>query len=120
LQSLFRDNKSIWLLISVAIVLVLEILALSGYQLPDTIAPFGFGAFILAVGYRVLWNGVRALAKLKFSSITLLLVIVVIGPFYLGQYEEAAVVIVLFVFDERLEDRPASPPSTNKFLLQAN
>jgi Cd2+/Zn2+-exporting ATPase len=42
--------------------------------------------------------------KLDFSSISLLMLIAVIGAFYLGQYTEAAVVIVLYVLGERLEE----------------
>ena len=65
-------------------------------------APF-FRHFILGIGYNVLWNGVKAIIKLKFS-INLLMTIAVIGAFYLGEYPEAAVVIVFYVLGERLED----------------
>jgi len=67
-------------------------------------APFIFVIFILGIGYSVLWNGVKAMFKLQFSSINLLMTIAVIGAFYLGEYPEAAVVIVLYVLGERLED----------------
>lgn len=75
-----------------------------GIEIPMPYAPFVFAAFILGIGYGVMWNGVKALFKLKFSSINLLMVIAVIGAFYLGEYPEAAVVIVLYVLGERLED----------------
>ncbi|NNE98010.1 MAG: cation-translocating P-type ATPase, partial [Pyrinomonadaceae bacterium] len=51
-----------------------------------------------------LWSGIKALAKLNFKSIYLLMTVAVIGAFYLGEYEEAAVVIVLFALGERLEE----------------
>ena len=66
-------------------------------------APF-FAAIILAVGWRTVWKGLKALAVLNFKSINLLLVIAMAGAFYLGEYPEAAVVIVLFALGERLEE----------------
>jgi Cd2+/Zn2+-exporting ATPase len=58
----------------------------------------------------------RALVKLNFRSINLLLLIAMAGAFYLGQYEEAAVVIVLFTLGERLEQFGIQ---TSKSALQA-
>ena len=78
-------------------------------------APF-FAAIILTVGWRTILNGLKALAKLNFKSINLLMVIAVAGAFYLGQYEEAAVVIVLFALGERLEQFGIQ---TSKSALQA-
>ncbi len=100
----FTDNKFIFLLLSVFIVIALEILALIGLHIPMPYEPYIFSVFILAIGSNVLWNGVRAIAKLKFSSINLLMTIAVFCAFYLGEYPEAAVVIVLYVLGERLED----------------
>lgn len=102
--SLWQDAKFRWLLLSVALVGVFEVLSLAGWHLPAAVgAPF-FAAIILAVGWRTILNGLKALAKHNFKSINLLMVIAVVGAFYLGQYEEAAVVIVLFTLGERLED----------------
>ncbi len=67
-------------------------------------APIVFGGFVLGIGYGVLWKGLKALATLRFSSINLLMLIAVAGAFYLKEYPEAAVVIVLYVLGERLED----------------
>ncbi|MBX3278814.1 MAG: cation-translocating P-type ATPase [Acidobacteria bacterium] len=101
--SLWRDAKFRWLLSSVALVGVFEFLSLAGWHLPPAVgAPF-FAAIILAVGRRTILNGLKALTKLNFRSINLLMVIAVAGAFYLGQYEEAAIVIVLFALGERLE-----------------
>ncbi|MEO5906627.1 MAG: cation-translocating P-type ATPase, partial [Saprospiraceae bacterium] len=100
----FRDRKFVFLLISVVVVIALEILSILDIHIPMPYAPFVFGAFILAVGYKILWEGIQALFKLKFSSITLLMTIAVVAAFYLGEYPEAAVVIVLYVLSERLED----------------
>jgi len=99
-----NDNKFLILLSAIVIVVALEILSIIGIHLPMPYAPFIFVIFILGIGYSVLWNGVKAMFKLQFSSINLLMTIAVIGAFYLGEYPEAAVVIVLYVLGERLED----------------
>ncbi|MBS1580828.1 MAG: cation-translocating P-type ATPase [Bacteroidetes bacterium] len=101
---MLRDRKFLFLLTAVLIVVTMEVLSLLGYHLPMPWAPIVFGAFILAVGWQVLWKGLQALVKLRFSSINLLMVIAVIGAFYLGEYPEAAVVITLYALGEKLED----------------
>lgn len=102
-SSLWNDKKFLWLISSVALVAIFEISSLLGFRLPRNVAfPF-FAIIILAIGWRTLWNGLKALARLNFKSINLLMTIAVIGAFYLGEYEEAAVVIVLFALGERLE-----------------
>ncbi|NNE98719.1 MAG: cation-translocating P-type ATPase [Pyrinomonadaceae bacterium] len=115
-EGLRYDRKFRWLVFSVAIVGFFEILALAGWHLPPPIAfPF-FAAIILAIGWKVIKNGLVALLKLNFKSINLLMLIAVVGAFYLGQYEEAAVVIVLFALGERLERYGIE---TSKSALQA-
>ena len=99
-----KDSKFRFLLVSVIIVLILEVLSLSGIRIPMPFAPFVFAAFIIAVGHEVLWHGLKALTKLKFSSISLLMLIACVGAFYLQEYSEAAVVILLYVLGEKLED----------------
>ena len=99
-----KDKKFLILLSTIAIVVTLEILSILGINIPMPYAPLVFAAFILSIGKNVLWNGVKAIFKLQFSSINLLMTIAVIGAFYLCEYPEAAVVIVLYVLGERLED----------------
>lgn len=100
----FHDRKFILLLSSVVIVVLLEILSLLGIRFQRTLEFIIFLAFIIGIGYPVIRSGIKALLKLNFSSISLLMLIAVIGAFYLGQYVEAAVVIVLYVLGERLEE----------------
>lgn len=100
----FHDRKFLFLLFAIVIVIALEVLSILGIHIPMPYAPFVFTAFILGIGYPVVWSGLKALVKLNFSSISLLMLIAVIGAFYLGEYPEAAVVIVLYVLGERLED----------------
>ncbi|MFM9944448.1 MAG: heavy metal translocating P-type ATPase [Bacteroidia bacterium] len=99
-----NDKKFLFLLAAITIVIALEVLSLIGIHIPMPYEPFVFTIFIFGIGYSVLWNGVKAIFKLKLSSINLLMTIAVIGAFYLGEYPEAAVVIVLYVLGERLED----------------
>jgi Cd2+/Zn2+-exporting ATPase len=99
-----KDKKFIFLLAAILIVVTLEVLSITGIHIPMPYAPFIFAAFILGIGYGVLWEGLKALVKLQFSSINLLMTIAVVGAFYLGEYPEAAVVVVLYVLGERLED----------------
>jgi Cd2+/Zn2+-exporting ATPase len=104
MQLPFKDRKFIFLLVAILLVVSLELLSIFGIDVPMPFAPFVFAAFILGIGYMVIWNGLKALIKLNFGSINLLMIIAVVGAFYLGEYPEAAVVIVLYVLGERLED----------------
>ena len=101
--SLLSDAKFRWLIFSVVVVAVFEFLSLVGWHLPPAIDAPLFAIIILVIGHRTLLNGLRALIKLNFRSINLLLLIATAGAFYLGEYEEAAVVIVLFTLGGRLE-----------------
>lgn len=104
MKGVFKDKKFISLIVAIAVVVSLEVLSLLGIHIPMPYAPFVFCAFILGIGYQVIWKGLKALATLRFSSINLLMLIAVIGAFYLREFPEAAVVIVLYVLGERLED----------------
>ncbi|MFN0189239.1 MAG: heavy metal translocating P-type ATPase [Bacteroidia bacterium] len=99
-----KDKKFLFLLFAIAIVVTLEILSIVGIDIPMPYAPFIYATFILIIGYNVLWNGVKAIFKLQFSNINLLMLIAVIGAFYLNEFPEAAVLVVLYVLGERLED----------------
>ena len=62
-----KDKKFLFLLSAIAIVIALEVLSIIGINIPMPYAPFVFAAFILGIGYKVLWNGIKALFKLQFS-----------------------------------------------------
>jgi Cd2+/Zn2+-exporting ATPase len=100
----FHDKKFLFLLFAIAIVIALEVLSIIGIHIPMPYAPFIFATFILGIGYNVIWNGVKAIFKVQFSNINLLMLIAVIGAFYLKEFPEAAVLVVLYVLGERLED----------------
>ena len=123
--SLWQDSKFRWMLASVALVGVFEFLSLAnidvfaylvGERYSRPVAAVFFAAIILAIGWRTLWSGLQALSKVNFKSINLLMTIAVVGAFYLGEYPEAAVVVVLFTLGETLEKFGIA---TSKSALQA-
>lgn len=110
------DVRFRWLVASIAIVGFFEVLSLSGRHLPAVVDGVFFAAVIIAIGHRTLLTGLTALVRFDFRSIDLLLLIAAVGAFYLGEYEEAAVVVVLFNLAERLEELGVA---TSKSALQA-
>ncbi|HQZ98423.1 MAG TPA: hypothetical protein PLP21_19055, partial [Pyrinomonadaceae bacterium] len=128
--SVLADRKFQWLVFSVALVAVFEFFSLADfdvfrYLLTPVPAwqPYSrwgaavlFAVIILAIGWQTLLSGLTALAKLNFKSINLLMTIAIVGAFYLGEYEEAAVVVVLFTLGETLEKFGIA---TSKSALQA-
>ena len=123
--SVWYDRKFRWMLFSVALVAVFEFLSLAnidvfryivGERYSRLAATFFFAALILLIGWRTLRSGIKALSKLNFRSINLLMTIAIVGAFYLGEYEEAAVVVVLFTLGETLEKFGIA---TSKSALQA-
>ena len=76
-----KDKKFLFLLFAITIVISLEVLSIIGIHIPMPYAPFVFAIFIIGIGYNVLWNGVKAIFKLQFSSINLLMTIAGIGAF---------------------------------------
>ncbi|HET9136504.1 MAG TPA: cation-translocating P-type ATPase [Candidatus Kapabacteria bacterium] len=104
LLTLWTDKKFRLLTLGILLVAVFEVLSLSGYQLPNGIGIPLFSIVIVIIGRETLLSGLKALLRFDFKSISLLVVIAVIGAFYIGEYVEAAIVIVLFTLGEYLED----------------
>ncbi len=103
-SNLIKDRKFRWLIFSLLIVAIFEILSLSGWSLPTVIAFPVFLIVTIAIGYKTIVNGLKALSQLNFKSISLLIVIAMFGAFYIGKYIEATIVIVLFNLAEKLEE----------------
>ena len=101
---IWTDKKFLWLLFSSIFVVILELLSLIGITLPDAVALPFYLFVIFIIGYHTLYEGLKALVSLNFKSINLLMLIAICGALYLGKYEEAAVVIVLYTLAEKLED----------------
>ena len=101
---LLSDQKFRWLLAALAVVVPLELLSLFSIHLPFWIEAPIFLAILYAFGRTILASGIQSLAKLNFSNINLLMVIAIIGAAYLQQFEEAAIIVVLFSMGETLEE----------------
>ncbi|KAF3362946.1 putative cadmium-transporting ATPase [Chlamydiales bacterium STE3] len=97
-------SKLKWLVFSTLIVMGLEVLSFWKISLPPAFGALFYGTLICVIGWETLQKGFQALLHLNFKSINLLMLIAVAGAFYLGDYEEAAVVIVLFSLAEHLEE----------------
>lgn len=101
---MFRDTKFLWLVSLSFLATLLELCSFLGWHIPFPFRVPFFSLLILIIGHETLKNGLKALFKLNFKSINTLMLIAVTGAFYLGQYEEAAVVICLYTLAEKLED----------------
>lgn len=101
---MWKESQLIWLGIGALFIAVFEFLSIAGIRLPDYIAlPFFLG-FTLIFGFQTLWHGLQALIHFNFKSINALMLIAVSGAFYLKEYPEGAIVIILFTLAEKLED----------------
>lgn len=101
---MWKESKLKWLIVGSIFIGIFEFLSLAGIRMPDQIALPFFLVFTLAFGYQALWHGFQALVSLNFKSINALMLIAVAGAFYLKEYPEGAIVIILFTLAERLED----------------
>ena len=101
---MWKESKLIWLAFGAIFIAIFEFLSLGGIRLPENIALPFFLTFTLLFGYQTLWHGLLALVHLDFRSINALMLIAVSGAFYLKEYPEAAIVIILFTLAERLEE----------------
>lgn len=103
-DSLWSNKKFVFLLISIAVIIPMEILSLLSVKIPLFIElPISF-ILLVIFGKDVFVSGIKSLFKLKFSSINLLMTIAVFGALYLRQFEEAVVIVVLFALAETLEE----------------
>ncbi|MDA8239201.1 MAG: cation-translocating P-type ATPase [Nitrospiraceae bacterium] len=104
MNELFRDRKVRWLLAALLAIVPLEILSLFSIHLPLWIELPLLIAVIVVFGRKVFIGGIRSLMKLNFADIDLLMTIAVLGALYLRQFEEAAIIVVLFALGETLEE----------------
>ena len=103
-KDLLQNRNFRWLLAALAIVAPLEVLSLFGLHLPLWAQIPLLTALALVFGRGLLLSGVRSLFRLDFSNMNLLMTIAIVGAMYLGHWEEAGVIIVLFALGETLED----------------
>lgn len=104
MKLLLSDRKFVHLLWGFATIVPFEFLSLSGRHLPYLVEVGAFLIIALLFGREILAKGIRSLFRLDFSNINLLMTVAIGGAFYLGQLEEAAIIIILFSLGEALED----------------
>ncbi|CUI16053.1 putative cadmium-transporting ATPase [Candidatus Protochlamydia naegleriophila] len=101
---MWKESKLKWLITGSIFIGIFEFLSLAGIHLPKPLALPFFLTFTLLFGYKTIWHGLQALLALNFKSINFLMLIAIAGAFYLGEYPEGTIVIILFTLAEELED----------------
>ena len=104
MKELFKNVKFRWLL--VALIVIIPFLVLSYFSIHASLwieLPI-FLIIIIIFGIKVFISAFKSLIKFKFSNINLLMTIAVIGAFYLRQFEEATIIIILFALGDNLEE----------------
>ena len=66
IMNLSQDTKFRWLIFSLVLVAIFEILSLSGWDLPHVIAIPLFLSIILFIGHHTLLEGFQAIFQLNF------------------------------------------------------
>ena len=102
--SLLKNRKVAALAASLVAVVPLEILSLFEIHLPRIIEWPLFILLITVFGRSVFISGLKSLRNFNFANINLLVTIATIGALYLGQFEEATIIIILFALGNTLED----------------
>jgi len=103
-RDLLQNRNFRWLLAALAIVAPLELLSLFALHMPLWVQIPLVTALAFFFGRGLLLSGARSLLRLDFSNMNLLMTIAIGGAIYLGHWEEAGVIIVLFALGETLED----------------
>jgi Cd2+/Zn2+-exporting ATPase len=104
LKELLKEPKFIRLAITLLFVVPFEFLSLFSIHLPWFVEYPLFGSIIYFFGKDVIIGGIQSLVRLKFSNINLLMTVATLGAAYLGELEEAVIIIVLFAVSEALEE----------------
>jgi Zn2+/Cd2+-exporting ATPase len=104
MRELFKNVKFRWQLAALAVIVPFLVLSYFSIHAPLWVELPIFGAIIVFFGREVFSSAFRSLIKLKFFNINLLMTIAVIGAIYLRQFEEAAIIIVLFAIGDNLEE----------------
>ena len=99
-----KKRQLFWLIAGAIFVAFFEITSFAGIRMPTALAFPLFLSFTLVFGYETLWHGLKAFASFNLRSINFLMLIAVVGAFYLGEYPEGAIVIILYTLAEKLED----------------
>ncbi|MHB1347877.1 MAG: heavy metal translocating P-type ATPase [Candidatus Humimicrobiaceae bacterium] len=104
MKELLKNIKFRWLLAALIVTIPFLVLSYLSIHAPIWIELPIFLLIIVIFGRKIFSSAFRSLIKLKLSSINLLMSIAVIGAIYLRQFEEAAIIIILFSIGDDLEE----------------
>ncbi len=104
IADILKETKFKRLALTLLLVIPLEILSLFSIHLPNFIEYPLFASIIFFFGREVILGGLRSLFRLNFSNINLLMTVATFGAIYLGELEEAVIIIILFAVSEALEE----------------
>jgi len=103
-DKLWQDSKICKLILALLLIIPFEVLSLNSYHFSFWVEFPIFAVLIFLFGRKVFVDGIKSLFKFDFSNINLLMTIAVFGAIYLGEFEEAVVIVILFALGEALED----------------
>jgi len=104
MKELLKNVKFRWLLVGLVIIIPFLVLSYFSIHASLWIELLIFITIIVIFGRKVFLSAFHSLIKLKLSNINLLMTTAVIGAIYLRQFEEAAIIIVLFALSDNLEE----------------
>lgn len=104
ISEILKETKFRRLAATLLLIVPLEVLSLFSIHLPRLIEYPLFVAIIFFFGRDVITGGLQSLVRLRFSNINLLMTVATFGAVYLGEFEEAVIIIVLFAVSEALEE----------------
>lgn len=102
-SGIWGNRKFRWLLAGIAAVVPFEILSFFSVHFSLWIELPIFSVIIFVFGRSVFLSGLKSIGKLNFSNINFLMTVAVGGAVYLEQFEEAAIIVILFSLGETLE-----------------
>lgn len=103
-MEIFKEKKFQYLVAALLSVLPLEALSFFSIHMPWFVEYPFFTILMVLFGRYVFKSGIESLFHLNFSDINLLMTIGVSGAVYLGQLEEAVIIVILFAVAEVLEE----------------
>ena len=108
------ENPKLFFIQTIASILffMIGILTENFFRAPQIAVALCFAVSIILAGWRVSVEGMKALLKLKIDESTLM-TIAVVAALCLGQYSEAAMVAILFLLGEMLEDKAVDKSRAN-------
>ncbi len=98
----FWKQKDNWKVYASALILLISLLLSVEYGEQHIIPTIGFFIVIAVGGYSLFLTGLKNLSRLSFDMNTLM-TIAIIGAAIIGEWQEGAIVVILFAISEALE-----------------